>query len=146
MRPPTDAYATHVYHEVEGRKHVHADQQVVGVGLILPSSVTLGYKAGFFHTQPLLRVDGTDVFCLGDLLLATQRAVGPFIVFEFGSKKKLVLQLAAAREATAKLMAEHGIASDASAGAHEAAKKGFLPVPVKEGGGDGRSSGAAATP
>ena len=85
-------------------------------------------------------MDGVDVYCLGDVLLATQKAAGPFIVFSFGGGKKLVLQLDAAREANAKLMLDHGVARDASAAVYAAAAKGPLPV----GGGGGGGAGATA--
>ena len=38
------AFHTLVNSQVEGRKHVHVDQQVVGLSLLLPHSVNLGYK------------------------------------------------------------------------------------------------------
>ena len=138
----------HAYHvtlnsEMAGRKHAHPDQQVVGLSGILPHSVTLGYKETSVDTDPLLQVDGKEVNCLADLLLATQQAKGPFIVFEFGEKKKMVLQLDAAREATVKLMADHGITKDASDAVYAAAAKGFLQMPAAGGGGGGGGAGAA---
>jgi hypothetical protein len=81
---------------------------------------------------------------LGDALLATQKAAGQFIVFEFGDHRKMVLDLAAARKATEALMVDHGIAKDASAQVYAAAAKGFLPI-AKAAGGGGGGGGAGAT-
>jgi S1-C subfamily serine protease len=103
-------------HKHAGRKHVNAKQQVCSLAAILPHTLMLGYDFSFFQHEPLLKVDGVDVLCLADILRATTQARGPWITFEFGDSKQVVLLLEDARVATTELMSKHGIAQAASDG------------------------------
>ncbi len=119
-------YHTSIIYEGEGLKHVHAEQQVVALGSILPHSITLGYTRHEFTPEPLLKVGSVDILCLGDVLRATQVCSEEYIVFLFAKGAKLVLPLAAARAATAALMKAHGITAEASEDVVARAAKGPL--------------------
>ncbi len=138
-------YHTQVLWEGHGLKHVHAEQQVVGLGSILPHQCTLGYTARGYKPEPLLKINGEAVMCLADVLRITRSASGAFVVFEFAKALKMVLALDEARAATASLMKVHGITAEASADVVAAAAKGPLPVAQAGGGGGGAGGGAGAT-
>ena len=145
-RGTTDSYFyTQVLWEGQGLKHVHAEQQVVGLGSILPHSCTLGYTGGDFRHEPLLSINGEAVLCLADVLRLTRSATGAFVVFSFAKAKKMVLALGAAREATASLMRAHGVAAEASADVVAAAAREPLQARLAAAGGGGAAGGAGAT-
>ena len=137
-------YHTQVLYEADGRKHVHPAQQVVGLGTILPHSCTLGYSLRQFSVEPLLKVNGEAVMCLGDVFRLTEAAAGDYIVFEFNKASKLVLSLREAREATKALMKDHGIAQSASADVVAAAALGPLATPPAAAGGAVGGAGSTA--
>jgi len=98
-----------------GRRHEHARQQLPVLVSLLPHSVLLGYERREYDVfSPLLTVDGEDVLCLADVHRLCRASKGPYTTFRFARGRCIVLPTAEGRAATAELMHEHRIASDAS--------------------------------
>lgn len=89
-----------------------ADQQVVVLSQVLAAAVNVGYE-DTVNTQ-VLRVNGTPVHNLAHLVALIQDCSDAYLRVDLEYSQLVVLETAAARQATPHILQQHGVAADRS--------------------------------